>query len=71
MPARDLSKYEGSTHINLIEQLQNLDLAGKGGLPESHQEIYGNGISDGDHLDADAPDGVCLYTPTQSTVSIY
>ena len=57
VPARDFSKHEGSTHINLIEQLQELSLAGNNILAGAEDKVYGNGISGGHHADEDMPDG--------------
>lgn len=56
IPARDFSQYEGSTHINLIEQLQNLSLAG-----DSQQEVYGNGTLGEHDEERDLHEGLSLY----------
>ena len=53
MPARDFSQHEGSTHINLIEQLRDLSLAGNGVSGDSQQEVYGNGTAEGSYEDTD------------------
>ena len=61
MPARDFSQYEGSTHINLIEQLKDLSLAGNNSSPHSPQEVYGNGTAGGVHEDTDLLEGTICF----------
>lgn len=57
VPASQFGQYEGSTHVNLIEQLQRLGLSDGGGSPQA--QAYGNGVENGvdDEEDLDEPEG--------------
>lgn len=71
--ARDFAQYEGCTHINLIEQLQNLSLEGNGFTAKTPppQEVYSNGVAgaDDDHQDEDKGDESSPPSPDSLAIS--